>query len=124
MSPFNDKFEQEYRDKLADEADLSDDDDDEQDDEEALGASPTVNTDFASASQVETETKQLSKKELKQKEMDDLDALLNEMGVENQGPASVEIKEAPVAEDEGETKKKRSRGGKKKKSAEAEAPSA
>lgn len=123
MSPFNDKFEQEYKEKLADEADVSSDEE-EHDVDEAMGSSPIVNTDFASSQQAQTETKQLSKKELKQKEMDDLDALLNEMGVENKGPAE-EVKEsAPVAEDEGEGKKKRSRGGKKKKGGEAEAPSA
>lgn len=123
MSPFNDNFEKEYNEKLLDEADVSDDEDEHEDDE-AMGASPIVNTDFTASQVEEVETKQLSKKELKQKEMDDLDALLNEMGVENKGEVSAEAKEAPAAEDEAEGKKKRSRGGKKKKSAEAEAPSA
>jgi len=121
MSPFNDKFEQEYNEKLLDEADVSSDDADEDGDDD-MASSPIVNTDFAASQAEAGETKQLSKKEQKQKEMDDLDALLNEMGVENEVVAE-EVKEAaPAVEADTEGKKKRSRGGKKKK-AEAEAPS-
>jgi len=115
LSPLQDSYQQE---RDLDDVSVSDSDDDEDKDQSAPN-SPQLT--FATKPTEEpAAAPQLSKKEQKQKEMDDLDAILNEMGVSAAEEAAAVPEEAPKeepaqAQEGGKTRK---RGGKKKKGGE------
>merc|ERR1711871_508068 len=120
LSPFNDKSEQEYELEKKLEEGLEDDEDDEEDDDDMQAQSPQVElTPIKQAAAPAEAKKQMSKKELKENEMADLDAILNEMGVqpgeEKEKKAEPEKEAEPAENEEQGEKKKSRRGGKKKK---------
>lgn len=95
----------------------------EEDDEESISASPQISSIPRKVNEPVVE-KQLSKKELKRLEMEELDKALAELGMDNEPSAAAAVDppaESPVQAEvvdgaaPADGKKKRSRGGKKKK---------